>query len=217
MLMLMVTTKERKMLLPSLRISSSITLQFLFVKSHRWISNRFVVYVFVINFAITFFPVVCLSHLCPIQRWSSITAKLEISAKSWLPSKSQFRSWSGVWPAPKMEFFRERKMLNGEVSALHAAVDEVIKFVAWHWAPSPWHLVSIEFPPINISLCFLKTKSKVFKSHNIISPPSHIVLVTSQSKHQRLLWEMQKRSFETSKAFAAGWSGILGKSGSRRW
>ena len=61
-------------------------------------------------------------------------------------------------------------MLNGEVSALHAAVDEVIKFVAWHWAPSPWHLVSIEFPPINISLCFLK----VFKSHNIISPPSHI-------------------------------------------
>ena len=62
-------------------------------------------------------------------------------------------------------------MLNGEVSALHAAVDEVIKFVAWHWAPSPWHLVSIEFPPINISLCFLKTKSKVFKSHNIISPP----------------------------------------------
>ena len=68
MLMLMVTTKERKMLLPSLRISSSITLQFLFVKSHRWISNRFVVYVFVINFAITFFPVVCLSHLCPIQR-----------------------------------------------------------------------------------------------------------------------------------------------------
>ena len=158
-LMLIVTTKERKMLLPSLRISSSITLQFLFVKSHRWISNRFVVYVFVINFAITFFPVVCLSHLCPIQRWSSITAKLEISAKSWLPSKSQFRSWSGVWPAPKMEFFRERKMLNGEVSALHAAVDEVIKFVAWHWAPSPWHLVSIEFPPINISLCFLKTKS----------------------------------------------------------
>ena len=95
-----------------------------FVKSHAaWISNRFAINMFVINFVTTFFCIpVCLSvppPPPPTDDHQSITAKLEISAKFWLPPKSQFRGCDlsgkqNSWMT--MEFSRGGKMLNGAVS-----------------------------------------------------------------------------------------------------
>ena len=125
-----------------------------FVKSHAvWISNRFATNMFVVNLATTFFSTsrsVCpTSALSPPHRWSSITSKLEISAKFWLPSKSQFL---GCDLSRKQWQWKGKKMLKEAVSVACRGWGYQICSLALR--TSTWHLPENMLCAQNISNSF---------------------------------------------------------------
>ena len=89
------------------------------------------------------------SALSPPHRWSSITAKLEISAKFWLPSKSQFR---GCDLSRKQWQWKGKKMLKEAVSVACRGWGYQICSLALR--TSTWHLPENMLCAQNISNSF---------------------------------------------------------------